>query len=371
MKFGKSKSKGKSSGGFVYQPRDTEKIQQRATRRISGGESYFSEHVKFFTPREGDHEIRILPPTWPDAEHFGIDVWLHYGIGPDGGSYLCPQKMNGEPCPMCEERARAQKEGEDDLANALASRPRVAFYLIDRRDARSGPKVWSSPPRTEKEICAQAHDKKTRSFVNLDDPSEDGYDVSFTVEGTGMHTRYTSIKVDRSPSPLSDDSDLADQWLEQINEHPLSDCLVFFDYDHLKNVLEGGVRVDPKGDKKEERDTKPRGKGKEEDAAPPRRGKPSFKDDADPDPDDQAKAEEEFDLENLTWAAVHELDEDDTERLVAQAELDEKDFEDCDDLEEVHDIICQRLGVSEKPKVKASGKGGVASRLAELRSKRK
>ena len=35
------------------------------------------------------------------------------------------------------------------------------------------------------------------------------------------------------------------------------------DGDNIREVLEGGVRVDPKGDKKDDRDTKPRGKGKE------------------------------------------------------------------------------------------------------------
>lgn len=358
MKFG-SKDKGKTKSGFTYKPRDEEKMQQRATRRIGSGESYFSENVKMFFPREGDHEIRILPPTWEDASHFGIDLWLHHGIGPDQSSYLCPQKMNNEPCPLCEERIKAQKEGEDDLAAALQPRPRVAFYLINRRSPKDGPVVWSAPARTEKEICAQAHDKKTRSFVNLDDPSDEGYDISFTVEGTGIQTRYTTIKVDRSSSPLSDDDAQAEEWLKQIEEHPLPDELIIQDYDHLKEALEGGVRTkDDDKDKDKEKERKAGGSGRRDEKG---KGRERF-------PEDQ---KDRFNLDDLTWEEVHDLSEKDTELLAEQAEIDEKHFESCRDLEEVQDTICDLLRIK-KPKDEKEGKGETtASRLAALRNKRK
>jgi len=91
---------------FHYQPRTPEQVRERAQRSIGGRDSYFNSDIQFFTAREGDNNVRILPPP-PDADwgHYGVGIVVHYGIGPDQGAYLCLDRMKSEPCPICEERA--------------------------------------------------------------------------------------------------------------------------------------------------------------------------------------------------------------------------------------------------------------------------
>jgi len=354
--------KGKEEKRFKYRARSVEAVQARADRRTGGGDSPVRDDIKLFRAKEGDHEIRILPPTWDNPEHYGYDVWVHYGIGTDESQYLCLNKMKGEPCPCCEERTKAKNEGEDDLATALAPKNRVAIFLIDRKAQRDGPKLWLQPASNDKEIAAQAIDKKRHSVINLDDPDE-GYDISFNVEGTGKKTRYKAFKPDRAPSPLSDDEDQAAAWLEYVQENPIPDCLVFKSYDELATALEGGVRTvedtDKKGGEEEERPRK-RSRGDNGDdeklrEVEGRKGRPRI--------GSKQKEEEEEDVEekprklgkkrlepetDLTWEEVHALSEKQLEKLIEEHDIDPEDFEDANDLEEIADAVCARLGIREE-----------------------
>jgi hypothetical protein len=85
----------KKQGSFRYQPRTAEDLKKRASQDGSNRDSMFNQDVKMYKPKEGDNNIRILPPTWPDAKHFGFDGYVHYDIGPDGAAYLCLEKMEG------------------------------------------------------------------------------------------------------------------------------------------------------------------------------------------------------------------------------------------------------------------------------------
>ena len=366
---GKRGGGGKSFAGFEYRERNEDTARERATRRVGAGDSYLSDEVRFFQPREGDHEIRVLPPTWDNAEHLGLDIWLHYSIGPDQSSYLCPQKMKSEPCPLCEERARANQAGEKELAEDLQPKPRVAFYVIDRRAERDGPKLWSCPPTVEKEMMAQSVDNKTNSVISLDDPS-DGYDVSFTVEGSREKTKYKAIKADRRPSPLSDNEDQAAEWLEFVKEHPVPDALVYYDYDHIAEALSGGVgrREDDEqrgGERGEDKD-KSRGRKEErpERGAGKGGGRPRF--DFGGKERSAGSRDDEY-----TWEEVHEMDESETDRLARKLRMADNEFEGCGSLEEVQDRICTFMDLAPPDEGKGdddkgSGKGGgsVADRMA-------
>lgn len=375
----KRRDKEEKRGGFKYKARGADSMQSRAERRTGGGDSVVRDDVKFFQATEGDHDIRYLPPTWDEPEHFGYDVWVHYGIGPDNSSYLCLAKMKGEACACCEERARAQKEDEEELAYQLRPSNRVGVWIIDRRAEREGPKMWLQPVTFDKEVCAQAVDKKRHSVINLDDP-EDGYDISFTVEGKGINKKYKGVKADRSPSPLSDDEEKAQEWLDYVKENPVPDCLVFKDYDAIASALEGGVRVgdnkDGAGKKRGKRDeddeklkeVEERGKKqrprigkngddeKEERSAHKRKRGRDEEDETEEEDEDEgergkksAKGKKKLEPVDLTWDEIHALDEDELEELANEHEIDEDDFSDCEDTDDIADIICERLGVK-KPK---------------------
>ena len=120
--------------GFRYQDRDDRDYEDRASQSMGDFESFIKSNYKVYKPHQGDNYVRFLPPTFEGAKHYGIDVWVHYGIGADDGSVICLNKMNKEPCPICEARAIADRQGDSDLADSLKPNKRVLVWLLDMKE---------------------------------------------------------------------------------------------------------------------------------------------------------------------------------------------------------------------------------------------
>jgi hypothetical protein len=348
----------KAKKKFEYKARSEDDVRARAT----GGnrEGFLVDSVRTYTPKAGSHTVRILPPTWDDAKHYGYDVYAHYNIGPDGGAYLCLNKMKNEDCAICDERARAVKADDEELDGALKPRQRVACWVIDRDNEREGPLLWLMPWMLDREIVQQSIDKKTGVVYPLDSP-EDGYDVSFERQGDGLTTKYVGVQLDRRSSPLSDEADTASEWLEYVKEHPIEDQLVYQDGEYLDKIVGDGLTV-PRQARDKAADKK---RGKEDDK-PKRR---SDKDDADDEPKKRSSSKKKIAIDDLDWDAVHEMDEDE---LNALAEQEGVDISDADDEDQAADIICEALDFEEpkkKPPKEENGKPSMRSRLQGLRDK--
>ena len=305
-----SAARAPSASRFQYRARSAEEVKARANRSIGSRDNYLRGEVEYFAPKTGDNSIRMLPPTWEGARHYGLDLFLHYGIGPDESAYLCPDKMKGEKCPLCEERAIASGAGEEDLAKALQPKGRVLVWVIDRKEPNKGPLIWSMPAGLDKDIVNGAVDKSTGEIYNIDDPSENGYDVYFKREGEGLKTKYTGIQIARKPCSLSDDPAEADKWLNYIAEHPLDSLLDFRDYEALKAAYAGTQVRTP------EEKEQPKGE-RERKAIPPRgAARPSA-----PAAATAAPAEVSSEEELPTWDEVHSASEADETELVEEKRL--------------------------------------------------
>lgn len=333
MAFGKKKTSD-GGGSFKYKERDADAYAKRAN---VGGmrEGFLVEGIKMFSPKAGDHSVRILPPSWPDPEHYGLDVYVHYDIGPDGGAYLCLKQMKDEDCAICDARKEAIGEGEEDLARALGWTRRVLCWVIDRNNESDGPLCWSMPQTLDKEIASVCVDKKTGEVYSADHPTK-GYDVSFEREGEKMKTKYVGVQLDRKPSPLSDDADEAAEWLAFIKENPIPDQLLFQEADYIETLVSGGLAKASR-----------RGKDDDDDAGKKKGKKKAADDDDDDEPrKGKKKAKAEVDL---TWEDVHALDEDELEAL---AEEHDVDVSDADDEAEAAALICAALDIDKPSKKK-------------------
>lgn len=347
-----------SASRFQYKARSAEEVKARANRSIGSRDNYLKGEVEYFSPKAGDNTVRVLPPTWEGARHYGLDLFLHYGIGPDESAYLCPDKMNGDKCPLCEERATASGAGEEDLAKALQPKGRVLVWVIDRKESSKGPLIWSMPAGLDKDIVNAAVDKSTGEIYNIDDPSENGYDVYFKREGEGIKTKYNGIQVARKPSPLSDDAAEADKWLDYVGKHPLDSLLDFRDYETLQAAY-AGTTVRPA----EERTGGDKGGERPKAAIPPRGSRTST---ATP-PPAQPPAQEAAsgDEELPTWEEVHKASEADVTELVevkgltAEAEANDK----LTSLELLQDWVCERLGIKKPTPPTSSGGASWKDRL--------
>jgi len=230
---------------FVYQKRSSDVIKRRATQSGSNRDGFIDSSFPFFMPKPGTVNVyRILPPTWENAEHYGLEIFVHYNIGVDNSAYLCPNKMKNEDCPICEERKRAEKEGDEDYIKELSPVKRVLIWIIDRNNEKEGPILWPQPWTFDREVCKLSVDSRTGEVLIIDNP-ENGYDVEFEKEGQGQKTKYTGIKISRHPTPLGVDTDL---WLEYVCKHPLPSVLKFYPSEHLQKVFQGKLS---KADKEE------------------------------------------------------------------------------------------------------------------------
>jgi hypothetical protein len=237
---------------FVY--RGSQRTVESVVKKSKSGgdlyDSYLVSEAQMFKPKEGENVVRIMPPSWKDTEKYGdgweVGIYLHYNVGPDDGSYLCLDKMKGEPCPVCDARSQSRSEEEKD---ALRPSFRCLAWVIDRDNEKAGPLVWSMPITLFKDINARSIDKKSNLPILIDDP-EEGFDIAFNREGTDMRTKYTAVEVLRDASPLHDDERLQERWLNYITQLTLPDLLNFYSPEHIEKVLFG--RADRRSTETEE-----------------------------------------------------------------------------------------------------------------------
>lgn len=232
----------KSKFKYRGDQRTVEDVSRRAKHSSGLYDSLFLDGFAVFKPKEGENQIRILPFTWEDVDKWGtsweIMIFTHNNIGPDKGSFLCLNHMKDESCPICEARRVAV---DDEERSALRPGERALVWLIDRNDEKAGPMLWSMPIKTVfKVINARSTNKKTGALLLIDDP-EEGYDLFFTREGTGIKTDYVGVELDRDPTPLHDKEPIQNKWLDYIQENPLPTVLNIPEAEYIEKVLSGRV----------------------------------------------------------------------------------------------------------------------------------
>jgi hypothetical protein len=301
------RSGGNTRSRFVYTPRDTSTVQKRATQSGGSYDTFFDSRFTKYTAQGGFNCIRILPPSWEGADHFGFDYFLHSNVGPDNSQYLCLEKMadlaelkgiEGGRCPVCEERRRLEREGDTEEANQMKVARRVGVWVIDRENERDGPKFYDMSWTMDKDIASLQINKRTGEAILIDDP-EEGFDFEFQREGKGLNTRYIGKQIARQSSPISDDPKQQEQWLEFITEHPIPDVLNFFEYDYIAKVFAG--RAPPaERDEAEEVETRPVARSQ------PRQRATSREEPPDDDPQPRPR-------QRVSRPAVEEVEEEDVE----------------------------------------------------------
>lgn len=247
---------------FKYEGRSAESIKKEAAAASGSYDDYMKAGTQKFKPRDGDNAIRILPPGWEDkrpveqggwGDSWGVTLWVHGNIGVDRANYLCPQKMTGEPCAICDARQEVLDDKEE--ADALRPSKRTGVWLIDRYAEKDGPQFWSMPQQQiAGEILQRSIDRKTGAAVLIDHP-DDGYDVLFRKTGVQRNTDYTAVEIDRDPSYLCENTKTQDKWLEFIVEHNLPSMFNFFTYEYLEKVVRGQAsrKESDKDDRQEDR----------------------------------------------------------------------------------------------------------------------
>lgn len=329
--------RGSRRGGsrYEYHDRGADSARERASKGANDYDKILKDSVKMWKPNDGDNRIRILPPTWPKAKHFGLDIFVHYGVGADRGSYLCRNKMLGEDDPIAEEWAKAKRSMDADskedqkYVKDLEAKRRVLVYLIDRDHEKEGVQAWAMPWTIDRDIVKVSIDKSNGEVLPIDHP-DDGYDVEFEKKGAKDRTEYLGVAIARRSSPLG-----KDEWLDYAMDNPLPEQLQYFDYDHIAKAFGGG------GEHKE----KSRGRDDDRDDDRDRsrdHGESSRGRDRDDPPARRSTGREEPKNDEPTWESVHEMTGRELEDLIEQERLDIDPNEAKDD-DDLADWICDEM----------------------------
>lgn len=347
---------GRDRPRFSYQSRDAADVKKRAEGDDGKYDVYIDSAVKTFKVNDGDNTIRILPPTWDNPTHYGMDIHVHYGIGPDRQSYLCPHKMKDEPCPICEERAKAVRDGDEAYAKELNATKRVLVYIVDRDAEKEGVQAWAMPNTLDRDMVKVSVDKRSGEVLPLDHP-EEGFDVMFEKKGAQMRTEYLGVQLARRASELGDDA-----WLDFAIDHPLPTMLKFYSYEHIQAAFSGGAPASRGRD--ESHSAGSRSTSRDQDDSDSRRGRGR-------DEPNHSRAGESSD--ELTYESVHAMTGTELEDLIAAERLSIKPNDAVDD-EELAGWICADLKLEKKARstgrTSLSREEAAPDRLRNLRERR-
>lgn len=236
---------------FKYNRRDPSKHRDRVNQQSGRWANPIREGIKEWRPAAGNHSIRILPPTWEDADHYAYDVWVVWNVGADKEQYVTSGVMKSdENDPLAKALQYAKANGDDDAIDALSPSRRCWCWVIVSGEENEGPQLWSMPQSVDQELAKKAYKKRSREIIWLDDP-EDCADIDFTVKGTGLKKKYEDFEIIASIGPVSKDSEQVVDWIKYIQKNPIPDCIRYYDHEHIARALEGGVGRREKADEED------------------------------------------------------------------------------------------------------------------------
>ena len=220
---------------FKYSGYTRDDVDRNKRDRKSNFDSFATADCGFFKASEGANTIRILPPSFEDDNRrlFGLKVYVHYNIGVDKSAYLCLNKMQNKPCPICEERNKLSPETDEEYIRELNCQGKLLIYVLDRTAPDKGPLLWTIPNAVLDDILDDSEDEKTGELLNIDHPDE-GFDVSFTAVGAGKRTcKYKKVRVAREPTSIAEDDSDYNYLLDFLEKNPLNKILNYYSFEHI------------------------------------------------------------------------------------------------------------------------------------------
>lgn len=193
---------------------------------------------------KGDHIIDIIPymagthdPRNKEGEPaYVLDIEIHQYVGAMEEMVVCLEQF-GDPCPICEESRRLNREGADYKKEIKPLKPkRRAIYNIIVRDGgdmeKKGNQVFEIAHFfMEKHLAKIAKDPRGGGFTVFSDP-DDGKSISFERTGTGAEsTGYDGHRFVDRPEPITDD--------ELESAVCLDDLVNILDYNEIYEIFWG------------------------------------------------------------------------------------------------------------------------------------
>jgi hypothetical protein len=234
---------------------------------LAGGVKYLKlpKDLRTFTPAEGAYNLEAIPYQLTKAsmrflKNSGKEgqfvprrvLHVHYDVGPERDTVVCPAKNFGKPCPICEKRSEIAQGPHDykkDL-KPLQTKERVIRLLFDRAKPERGVqfKEWSYWKNFEERLDEKitgASEKRQAKYKKYWDPDE----------GLTLRVVFKKEKMDETQSYLAGSvnefEEREDPVPEQILDHgyTLDDYVIVKSYEDIKRQFFQVPDAPPKGGK--------------------------------------------------------------------------------------------------------------------------
>lgn len=224
--------------------RNSKNMKARSERKTSYGENIdplWKESILMIKASEIKDELifRILPPAFESEDgHWAFTAYIHYKVGVNEKAFICPKKMHGKSCPICEEITTIE---DPDIRKLLYPVYGALTYVIDRQNEDDGVKLFRIPFTVEQDILTQA---SRADILTIDDENE-GFDItiSYTKEKNQDWGKWGSVSIARRETPLSDDDDKIDEWLEFVNENSPDKIINVHSYEKIAAAFNGTEEI--------------------------------------------------------------------------------------------------------------------------------
>ena len=145
-----------------------------------------------------------------NSPQYNMDLWVHQNVGVNNDQVVCLSKTFGKPCPICEEKARREAQGEQYEQLKPFNPKRRCLYNIwihdaSRTEEAKGVQILEIAHFTlEKNLVDIAKNPITGQMTVFADP-DNGKHVCFTRKGTGQtNTTYSGHQFIDRQMPIPD-----------------------------------------------------------------------------------------------------------------------------------------------------------------------
>lgn len=201
----------------------------------------------FWTPKQGENNVRFLPPLKPNGEK--LPYFHHKVHWIDGFPYECLNQTFVDKegniheacdCPACKMSKKLYKMGEKgseehDLAYNLSAKDRYVFRIVDRKaEDQTKPEFYETGPSIFNKFFNII---KSGKYGNIVHPTE-GRDFIIDRQGEGRRTNYDNSLPSPDKTKLHASADDMRKTLEEAVKMKYSDLVSFPSFDEIKTAVE-------------------------------------------------------------------------------------------------------------------------------------
>jgi len=188
----------------------------------------------FWNPKVGKHQIRIVPSAYDSKNPFK-ELKFYYGI--TNKVMISPSNF-GEKDPIALFAGKLREEYNKEnfvLAKKLDPKNRVFAPVIVRGEEDKGVRLWQFGKQVYEELLALAVDDEIGDYTDI----VNGRDLTVETvgpESTGTPYNKSSVRVRLKSTPLSENKDEAQAWLD--NQPNPTELFKRYTFDEMKSALE-------------------------------------------------------------------------------------------------------------------------------------